>query len=343
MARHALLVASLVGAASAWTPGSSSRSTMRRLSPRMAPKMVGAATAVGGVGGIGVKSEEGLDERYAAINSAQAAQQANYDAWVKTIDDAGMVAAAAAIGIDVNLEEGSVSYAADFESKRTPLDFDLLYCRHGKTTGNTEPRVYQGFVDEPSNALNEIGLQQAEDAADLLDGMGLSPDLIVLSPLSRAAETGRAYVRRHPELEAKTEVWDDTAEQQFGVWDNLMVKDLEDDNICHLFYLTQNAVVKADEPYVDPSTKQEIPSENFVELLVRMNQVLIKLNEKAKGLEVSPGNKRPLICMYGHSMAGAAISVLTANGKQVDGRTCLGFDGKYIMPNATPVFLEKQE
>ena len=98
--------------------------------------------------------------------------------------------------------------------------------------------------------------------------MGLSPDLIVLSPLryatlilpyhpalapststhrptdppthrptdpptyrptdppthySRAAETGRAYVRRHPELEAKTEVWDDTAEQQFGVWDNLMV------------------------------------------------------------------------------------------------------------------------
>ena len=32
----------------------------------------------------------------------------------------------------------------------------------GKTTGNTEPRVYQGFVDEPQNALNDIGLQQAE-------------------------------------------------------------------------------------------------------------------------------------------------------------------------------------
>jgi hypothetical protein len=47
--------------------------------------------------------------------------------------------------------------------------------------------------------------------------------------------------------------------------------------------------------------------------------------------------------MYGHSMAGAAISVLTGNGKQVDGRSCLGFDGKYIMPNATPVFLERKE
>ena len=46
------------------------------------------------------------------------------------------------------------------------LSYDLMYVRHGKTTGNTEPRVYQGYVDEPSNALNEVGLQQAEDAAD---------------------------------------------------------------------------------------------------------------------------------------------------------------------------------
>ena len=38
-------------------------------------------------------------------------------------------------------------------------------------------------------------------------------------------------------------------------------------------------------------------------------------------------------------MAGAALSVLTGNGKQVDGKSYLGFDGKYIMPNATPVKL----
>ena len=38
-------------------------------------------------------------------------------------------------------------------------------------------------------------------------------------------------------------------------------------------------------------------------------------------------------------MAGAALSVLTGNGKQVDGKAYLGFDGKYIMPNATPVKL----
>ena len=40
-------------------------------------------------------------------------------------------------------------------------------------------------------------------------------------------------------------------------------------------------------------------------------------------------------------MAGAALGVLTGNGKVVDGQTYLGFDGKYILPNATPVYLHK--
>lgn len=43
--------------------------------------------------------------------------------------------------------------------------------------------------------------------------------------------------------------------------------------------------------------------------------------------------------MYGHSMAGAAISILLGHGKQFDAQGSLGFDGKYIMPNATPTML----
>ena len=43
-------------------------------------------------------------------------------------------------------------------------------------------------------------------AADKLDSLGLSPDLVVLSPLSRAADTGMAFLKRHPELEEVTEV-----------------------------------------------------------------------------------------------------------------------------------------
>ena len=178
-----------------------------------------------------------LAERYATIAAAQPQQEAKYAAWIASdkVDEAALTAQATAVGLTVDVPSGHISLGADFEAKRLPLCFDLIYCRHGKTTGNTEPRVYQGYVDEPNNALNDIGKQQAEDAADKLDGMQLTPDLIVLSPLSRAAETGRAYTKRHAELAAKTEEWDDSAEMRFGAWDNKMVKDLEDDNICHLF------------------------------------------------------------------------------------------------------------
>jgi broad specificity phosphatase PhoE len=281
-----------------------------------------------------------LTERYATIKAAQSKQQAKYDAWIASdeVDQAALTAQAASVGMTVDVPSGQIAYAADFEAKRLPLCFDLLYCRHGKTTGNTEPRVYQGYVDEPNNALNEIGLQQAEDAADKLDGMQLSPDLVVLSPLSRAAETGRAYVKRHAELAAKTEEWDDSAEMRFGAWDNKMVKDLEDDNICHLFYLAQNAVVKTAAPYRDPASGKEYAAESFVEVLTRMNGVLARLNER---MAVAAEGRRPLVVMYGHSMCGAALAILTGNGKQVDGESYLGFDGKYIMPNATPVFLHK--
>ena len=53
------------------------------------------------------------------------------------------------------------------------------------------------------------------------------------------------------------------------------------------------------------------------------------------------GDESPLVLMYGHSMAGAALGILTGNGKRVDGADppCLGFDGGYILPNAQPVLL----
>ena len=45
------------------------------------------------------------------------------------------------------------------------------------------------------------------------------------------------------------------------------MKDLPDDHIAHLFYLAQNAVVKASGP--NPS-KPDAPIENFVDTLLRM-------------------------------------------------------------------------
>jgi len=280
-----------------------------------------------------------LDARYAAIKAAFPEQRKNYAAFVKSVDGPALTAKAARLGLALDVQGGQIAYAPDFEDKRVPLCFDLIYCRHGKTTGNTEPRVYQGFVDEPQNALNEIGLGQAKEAADKLDALKLDPDLVVLSPLARAADTGLAYVRRHPELETRTERWEEAAEMRFGAWDNVKVKDLADDNICHLFYLEQNAVVKTREPYRAPDGSL-YSAENFVEVCERQHAMLTKLNARMAPLAAT-NMGRPLVVMYGHSMAGAALSILTGNGKIVNGQRYLGFDGKYIMPNATPVYLHQ--
>jgi broad specificity phosphatase PhoE len=283
-------------------------------------------------------AEATLDEIYATIKTAMPQQEAAYAKFLEDLDESvknGWIEQAAALGISLDLPSGHISYASDFQEKMLNLSFDLIYVRHGKTTGNTEPRVYQGFVDEPSNALNEIGLEQAEDAANKVDALALMPDLVVLSPLARAKDTGMAFVKRHPELSDKTELWPDSAEMQFGEWDNKMVKDMAPDNICHLFYLAANAVVKTKVPYSAPDGSS-IDAECFVEVLSRMHRVLAKLNSR---FAETSSEKRPLVAMYGHSMAGAAVSILTGNGKKVDGFDYLGFDGKYIMPNATPAFL----
>ena len=325
----ALAAVLLAAPACSFSPGASIQLSSARV--RSSASMIADATEVD------------LDTRYAQIAAAQPVQQEAYKQWLGAkVDVEALTAKAATLGLKLDAANGQVSYAADFEDKRVPLCFDFVYCRHGKTTGNTEPRVYQGYVDEPENALNEIGLKQAQDAADLFDGLKLDPDLIVLSPLARAAETGLAYVRRHPELEKRVEYWEDAAEMRFGAWDNVMVKDLEDENICHLFYLAQNAVVKPDAPYVRPSDGKSFEAENFVEMATRMQGVLRRLDEKMAPVAKAKGSV-PLVMMYGHSMAGAALQILTGNGKVVDGQSYLGFDGKYILPNAQPVFLNKKE
>lgn len=99
-------------------------------------------------------------------------------------------------------------------------------------------------------------------------------------------------------------------------------------------------MVKTAAPYRDPASGKEYAAESFVEVLTRMNGVLARLNERMAS-HVAAEGRRPLVVMYGHSMCGAALAILTGNGKQVDGESYLGFDGKYIMPNATPVYLHK--
>jgi hypothetical protein len=118
---------------------------------------------------------DALEARYDAIKLAQPQQQAKYAAWITSgaVDAATLSEACSKLGLNLDVAGGQISYKDGPASARfggdpdnNQLSYDLMYVRHGKTTGNTEPRVYQGYVDEPSNALNEIGLAQAEEAAD---------------------------------------------------------------------------------------------------------------------------------------------------------------------------------
>ncbi|OEH75207.1 mannitol-1-phosphatase [Cyclospora cayetanensis] len=296
-----------------------------------------------------------LEKCYATIRESQLNQRENY---VKFLQDAGkdQIAKwqqlASEIGIGLDVQSGRIRYKDTFE----PLDLhmEVCYIRHGKTEGNTEPRVYQGQVDYQNNQLNNIGLEQAATAAERLekfvhDGEWSLPDLVVSSPLQRAQKTALPFLEKHKDIEYK--VLPEVAEMKFGAWDNLKVAELPATDIGHLFYLEQNALVKSKEPHrVNLSLwthpewlngQKEIEGENFLECMQRQREALRKVEKIANEvLKQKCHNelRKPRVVLYGHSMAGAAVSILLGFGK-ADASGWLGFDGNYIMPNATPTLL----
>jgi len=86
----------------------------------------------------------------------------------------------------------------------------LIVWRHGNTDWNAGNRV-QGQTDVP---LNDLGRQQAVDAAELL--VRLRPDVLVSSDLRRAADTAAALAA----LTGLSVAYDERLrERHFGVWE----------------------------------------------------------------------------------------------------------------------------
>lgn len=248
------------------------------------------------------------------------------------------------LGFNISFDHGTLSYRDDFAPLQ--LQYELCCVRHGKTEGNTEPRIYQGQVDYPDNQLNKIGLQQAEDAAAKMEAQLATwmPDLVVSSPLQRAIDTGAAFRRRHPDVPHV--VVETSAEMAFGNWDGARVIDIDHESYAHLFYIDQNALVKAGGPHVVGASwcqarkmpGETIVAEDFITVLERIEQCLREI-ERLPELQDILKHRTARVLMYGHSMAGAAISMLLGHGKRISGTKDLGFDGSYIMPNATPTML----
>jgi broad specificity phosphatase PhoE len=89
--------------------------------------------------------------------------------------------------------------------------------RHGATDWNRAGR-FQGRTDNP---LNEDGLRQAHEAADVLRGTGISR--IVASPLLRAAKTAEIIADA---ISVPLTIDDGIIEFDFGSFEGLPVRDL---------------------------------------------------------------------------------------------------------------------
>lgn len=257
----------------------------------------------------------------------------------------------------VDKQTGHLSYGDDFQS--LALTFELVFVRHGETYGNcgqctkegtvdpalvkkgvknTEKRIFQGCVDTEINQLTALGKLQASDVAKQLKerflAKGWEPDVVLISPLSRAQDTAKPFIEGN-NLEKKCNVilLDMIKEMSFGAWDNRRVCDMPQDHPSHLFYQDQNSLIK-ESGINGNSSHQE--AENFYDVLLRAYRVLMTLNK------VCPGKK---IVMFSHSMFGAACAILLGQGQKIEHGHFLAFDGKrkngtsYTLPHATPILL----
>lgn len=67
----------------------------------------------------------------------------------------------------------------------------FYFIRHGQSQANADG-IIAGWQDSP---LTELGLRQAREAAQAVRESGIRFDLIITSPLSRAADTARVIAR----------------------------------------------------------------------------------------------------------------------------------------------------
>lgn len=259
------------------------------------------------------------------------------------------------LGIILDIKTGHIFYSNNF--KPLPLNFDLVFIRHGETYGNCgqctkdgsidvesvnsaikdkDKRIYQGNVDTEINQLTNEGLNQAKEAANKLKTEflenGWVPDIIFISPLKRAKDTALPFVNLNG-LESRCVIHEGIKEMSFGSWDNRRVCDLPPSDSCHLFYreqhtLTKNSGINGNGFYNE--------AENFCEVALRAYDVMTEINNKYSDKK---------ILMFSHSMFGAACSILLGKGQKIENGNYLAFDGKksngsyYTMPNATPILL----
>ena len=96
----------------------------------------------------------------------------------------------------------------------------IFLIRHGETDWNREFR-YQGSSDIP---LNKDGISQARRVGIRLSG--ISPTLVLTSPLLRARKTAEEIVEQG-DWDAPIETRDSLREISFGIWEGLTIPEIK--------------------------------------------------------------------------------------------------------------------
>jgi len=94
----------------------------------------------------------------------------------------------------------------------------FFFIRHGQTTANRDG-VRSGA--ESDTHLTELGRQQVRDAGLTLHRLGVTPGLIVCSPLSRTLETARLLNTR---LDLEIRMESGLLERRLGAWNGQSIE-----------------------------------------------------------------------------------------------------------------------
>ena len=98
---------------------------------------------------------------------------------------------------------------------------ELYFVRHGESLWNLEDKIC-GATDAP---LTEKGREQAVKTGKVIAESGIRADMILYSPLQRAADTARA-ISEITGIPAKVEPR--LIEQNFGVWEGTSPRNSRD-------------------------------------------------------------------------------------------------------------------
>lgn len=85
-------------------------------------------------------------QQYDDITAKKSLQQLQYSSFLERLGQQGKDAIrtrCSNLGFDIDFETGQIQYSRNFQP--LTVGYDLWYVRHGKTEGNTEPRVYQVY------------------------------------------------------------------------------------------------------------------------------------------------------------------------------------------------------